>query len=967
MFLIEEGLFALGEEMIKIKSKDINLTLCDSQNENIFFKIIKSPFDVGKNSLFKNVLTLLKDETEEEEQKETLEIINDAGESLIEASLNIGNSDISSKLFLEGVNAKVKNEKSGENILHFAVKGKNPYCLKLVLNNVDNSTISQMSKEKNNAGLTPLELARKLELSQMVRQLNETDISTQKKKRTPSENNDNEIFDLLSQFKEDNSEKVIKTITDNYYLTEWNKIMLEYMKQNNTGKKYSKEIYERLNGYFEDVVKIVGESQEKEEEEVKIEEGLAEENVKKEMASYGGTVRNKSRFDFVNIENNGKESEDREEEKEEEINDADDRDRTRENLGRLKFDKKLITFYLNLLTNSFINKDIETGLQIYKQFLAYISKLNKKDNIIKNSKDDKNKKMNKSTEFIFYTNASIMLIEQCLNSNLFEYSTIFLSSLITYIKNFTSPDSQENGEKVQSLTGSDLDLTEEFLKYLSHNEIINPSLNYSTVPLLLECFYCNKIGDYEKSRELLSEFKEAFAKIEKNKNALMEPLLNTLSKFYYYLKIQTDFLSNNYFDFHKHMEKMVSYKGTCKFYDELFYYNTYGIMNLKQKKYTIAEFCFKKCLLLSTQNQMLTHQFTDGLLYNLGLCLFFSRDFQKSHRIFSKVKQAQNFSSNPHLFYRLGISCLQLCLKKGEKISREENQNEILKEVLVDEEISEKNLRTRYVLVSQENKGVEEDDEYLIEAIDSFRSCLAILNGQNFAALKLKSVFSEIKRLENVEEFIDRNSLEKLEEKQQKNYYGKFMKFSRKLSEVRKNEAEKEEDSGEDGEKEGRSSSKSKIKDRRRSVNKRNLIYLNAHLYLIFSLIKNKNYTEALEMISSVYANPEIDTTDFKLTYILNNYLVDVYLKLNNFEKALEILSQLTASAEKIDGLKGSFLTEENHVIYHEISFKLSLFVNLVKMHLLNKNEKEAESVINSMLGLINSSSDKSLPPFVII
>ena len=83
MYLVSEGLNSLCLQLIKKKGENIDLTIKDNDGENIFFKIINSSNDKGKVSLFKQALTLLKEDREEDEKKETLEAINSSGKSLI--------------------------------------------------------------------------------------------------------------------------------------------------------------------------------------------------------------------------------------------------------------------------------------------------------------------------------------------------------------------------------------------------------------------------------------------------------------------------------------------------------------------------------------------------------------------------------------------------------------------------------------------------------------------------------------------------------------------------------------------------------------------------------------------------------------------------------------------------------------------------------------------------------------------
>ena len=137
MYLVEEGLNLLCEQLIQKNGENLDLTIKDNEEENIFFKIINSTNENRKVNLFKLALTLLKEDREEEEKKETLDVINKSGKSLIESALNIGNSDISSMLLMEGIDPKIKNNVTGDNLLHFAIRGKNPLCLKMILNTVD--------------------------------------------------------------------------------------------------------------------------------------------------------------------------------------------------------------------------------------------------------------------------------------------------------------------------------------------------------------------------------------------------------------------------------------------------------------------------------------------------------------------------------------------------------------------------------------------------------------------------------------------------------------------------------------------------------------------------------------------------------------------------------------------------------------------------------------------------------------
>lgn len=146
MYLVGEGLNSLCEQVIHKIGENLELSKKDNEQENIFFKIINSPEDNGKVSLFKTALASIKEVSEEEDKKEALDSINASGKSLIECAFNVGNSDISSMLLMEGIQANVKNTITGDNLLHFAIRGKNPFCLKMALNTVDHELIHELIK-----------------------------------------------------------------------------------------------------------------------------------------------------------------------------------------------------------------------------------------------------------------------------------------------------------------------------------------------------------------------------------------------------------------------------------------------------------------------------------------------------------------------------------------------------------------------------------------------------------------------------------------------------------------------------------------------------------------------------------------------------------------------------------------------------------------------------------------------------
>ena len=272
MYLVDEGLNVLCEHVIKKNGENLELSKKDDNQENIFFKIINSPHSIEKTNLFNTALNSIKEVSEDEEQKEALDSVNSSGKSLIECAMNAGNSEISQILLGEGIQTK-KNTITGDNLLHFAVRGKNPYCLAAIFNNIniEQDSIKEMIKETNKDNETPLQLAKKLNLNIMVQKMNDF-ISGEKKNKLTGENNEDEIYGMLSQLNGENTEKIVNSIKKNYFVSDWNKLFLEIIEKNKSNQKYDINLEKKICEYFgfnqeeKDNEESLSENEEKEEE-----------------------------------------------------------------------------------------------------------------------------------------------------------------------------------------------------------------------------------------------------------------------------------------------------------------------------------------------------------------------------------------------------------------------------------------------------------------------------------------------------------------------------------------------------------------------------------------------------------------------------------------------------------------------------------------------------------------------------
>ena len=853
MYLVGEGLNSLCEQVIHKIGEKLELSKKDDKQENIFFKIINSPNDNGKVNLFKTALSSIKEISEEEEKKEALDSINSSGKSLIECALNVGNSDISSMLLMEGIQPNIKNSITGDNLLHFAIRGKNPFCLKMVLNTVDQELIYELIKETNKDNETPLQLAKKLNIVTMVKQINDF-ISGEKKNKISGENNEDEIYGMLAQLDEENTEKIVNSIKKNYYVSDWNKLFLEIIEKNKSNQKFDVDLDQKICEYFgfdDDLKENNDDKENKEENEIKFPISLNQ----------------------------------------------------KENEKDKKYDFKNNMHFLNYIVGAEHNGNFQNLLNALKRFIQNYKS------------DDQN-----IDNYITYVNTVIILIEKCLSQNLVEFASILIENLSKFLQdNNIDPTSFDFKNSNSS----------QFLKYLSVNEVANPTIDLKGLIYLYQCDLNLLKGNFEKAKENLVEFKSKFYGGEEKRNKSNEPIHKTMENLYNFLKIKVDYFLNIQFKLNKHLSVIDKNKSNND--SILFYYNFLGIINMKQGHYAYAEYCFKFCRDIISQNSMQYLKYLSAVEYNLALCYFFIEKYDKSIEILKNLKDLGSMKNNPYLFYRLALCYIEQEFQKNEKNFKKNNENDIVNKTIFDETSEEASFRKRFILVNQslspsitntdDDKEIQDETESINrlnfnEAIRYLKECILIIKGYNSFN---EQIYNTLKPLMNNEVINLKNLFIKEAEEKEKNY------------------AEQ---------------NNTQYKD----------IYDSAYLNLIFCLIRNESYAEAIEVIEEFREN---NSSINKYKFILDNYAIEAYLKLGEYEKALNILSKDNFSCENPEE-KGAFFSNSNNQVYDEITFRLALYINLIKINILNSNFKEAEKYVISVLSLLNYPTEKELPPYVI-
>ena len=323
----------------------------------------------------------------------------------------------------------------------------------------------------------------------------------------------------------------------------------------------------------------------------------------------------------------------------------------------LEFDNQIINILnsINLFNNYyqisdalFINKII-----MYYQFdfFEIINKINNNENLfnIKNS-------------FFTYFYFKLILIDMLINRE-------------KYLKAFEEFNllKKYNNEKINlNLNYYNNNDNIENNKYIIPFDIFFNFTNNDNIQLLIN-LYEIFFHIYEKKQN--SNNKSIIDLI----NKIGENTINNISNlqiknFYYFLKIKILFLTQKSFSIkiNYNLEKLLNNEIKNEI-SEIYYYNTMGIINIKNKKYILANFYLSKCLnliKLKTKYFLIKRNlFYPKILFNISLCNFYQKKYNNCINILYKLINYSNnknkfFVKNKFIYYRLALSMLELNLEK---------------------------------------------------------------------------------------------------------------------------------------------------------------------------------------------------------------------------------------------------------------------------------------------------------------
>ena len=416
-----------------------------------------------------------------------------------------------------------------------------------------------------------------------------------------------------------------------------------------------------------------------------------------------------------------------------------------------RYDKNKIHFYkyINyvnislLLAEFFIKEKNEQFSQIIleelEKFFFEIKIIKQHIPYINNNQNFQNLEDNESTNDSF-TEDNIYLLNFDNKNNIIEYlnkneilhplnktlddSLYFLSLLeIFFIIRFNSSKSES---------------------YIKINKLINIKLN-------LDNKKEEKDEEEDEDEENENDYNNIFDDVINNNNKINNKNLNKASQILKELNqnINKNYLLNNNFEnkfkiiyyelqsylngllgkniesiYNINESKLVSNIRTNE--QKIFCYNSQGIINLKQKKFSLAKHFFKLGINLykSIHNNLNTSnsiyyndivinkgEYLFKMEFNLGLACFYNGNYIEAFDVFNKLKNIQIFKKNVFMWFRLGLSALNIYLISIRKIKQQQKkyyQNLNRNKFENDEESEDKNKINYFNYESSSNSSIDE-------------------------------------------------------------------------------------------------------------------------------------------------------------------------------------------------------------------------------------------------------------------
>jgi len=545
-------------------------------------------------------------------------------------------------------------------------------------------------------------------------------------------------------------------------------------------------------------------------------------------------------------------------------------------------------------------------------------------------------------EWMMYINSAFIFTEICINLKQIKTADIVLQKIDEFLTTTFINNKSKRNEVLKDV----------LCDYLNSREIINkftPGEELFCVLNLFKAYRSLAENKFEEVRKHFDEYKRLILYC-KYKEAL--PIFNRLRSFYKFLKIKLVYQQNIQTKCNKYLKALhIDMLLNPNINSQVFYLNSLSIINLKQKKYSIAEYYLKNCIqILKQQLRSLDFKTRPHFLYfakyNLGLCYFFQKQYEKAYTEFKSILNKLNYY--PYIWYRVGLCCVEIELiniKKqknfmppndlinsvsgykfsgcGETINNDFSNTTSQSPTSGEAPFTHKKIILKSIGVNEKFKNY---NNKINEAINAFKQTLVLFKENIYYKKELKDIY---------------------------NYYTASTTTTSSNNE---------------------SDNSSRVPSHQLEGFSCPQISVSANLNLIFCLVIREEWMEALFYIKELEGS-EAYSKD--LHFILDNYKIECLINLNKLNVALELIkNNLLSNNNNLyysnSESKGNFYSKFNPG-YSEVSYKLAFYINLTKLHLLNNSWIDVEKTILLIFSLLNISSTNGnfintndLPPFVL-
>ena len=438
---------------------------------------------------------------------------------------------------------------------------------------------------------------------------------------------------------------------------------------------------------------------------------------------------------------------------------------------------------------------------------------------------------------------------------------------------------------------------------------------------------------------------------------------------------------------------------------EVFYFNNIGIIYLKKQKYHLSMLFFQKAFskyiqIIKSKNAQNSQKerlfnfridYITSLLYNICLCHFYLKNYNRCISILEQLLLFQNNKNNYFFHYRLGLCYIQKYIEANKKKYDYYNEN-ILKVIGYEKhkDFHKKSKSDKPLSINLENEDSLENLPYQSESKhknstnkykegDTYRNKTnnySNINSNNKNNVDLKRII-----LKNTKKNINVNSSQKesnynnnnisndnynehLNNNSQNIYLVKAIKCFKKVIQISKMNSCMESmkllhnfywkyknDSKNDKNEENSQNfyKKKKIP---------NELLIHTYLNLLLCLSIKRNWAEMILIIKD-YNNRKTSSNKIIVLKILL-YKLEAYINLKNTQKIKEIINKLKGYKK----IELSVFNKANNNIINEINIKLYLYYTLTLIYIREKNLTEIEINMNKILSLIEGY--KNIPYYII-